>query len=100
VEQGSSQHWNHRYKALNDAGVQQVIVGGLALNTHGFVRFTRNVNIVLCLEPANAARGINTLLRVGWRWPSPKRRRPLPTGRHASAGGIQVFVKDATVHLN
>ncbi len=30
-------------KALNDARVQYLIVGGLAVNAHGFVRFTRDL---------------------------------------------------------
>jgi predicted nucleotidyltransferase len=53
-------------KALNDAQVQYLIVGGLAVNAHGFVRFTRDVDLVLGLEPANAERGLNALLHAGW----------------------------------
>ena len=30
-------------KALNDAKVQYLIVGGLAVNAHGFVRLTRDL---------------------------------------------------------
>jgi hypothetical protein len=33
-------------KALNEAGVQYLIVGGLAVNAHGFVRLTRDVDLV------------------------------------------------------
>jgi predicted nucleotidyltransferase len=59
-------------RALNEAGVQYLIVGGLAVNAHGFVRFTRDVDIVLGLEPANAERGLNTLLNAGWRLAIPE----------------------------
>jgi predicted nucleotidyltransferase len=34
-------------KALNDANVEYIIVGGLAVNAHGFVRMTRNLDLVL-----------------------------------------------------
>lgn len=53
--------------ALNSAGVQYLIVGGLAVNAHGFVRLTRDIDIVLALEPANAVNGLNTLLAIGYR---------------------------------
>lgn len=59
-------------KALNDAKVQYLIVGGLAVNAHGFVRITRDVDIVLRLEPANAERGLNALLRAGWQLAIPE----------------------------
>ena len=74
-------------RALNEAGVQYLIVGGVAVNAHGFVRLTRDVDLVLRLERENAVRGLNALLRAGWRLAIPKSRRPLPTRRRASAGG-------------
>ena len=46
--------------------MQYLIVGGLAVNAHGFVRLTRDVDIVLGLEPANAERGLQALLQAGW----------------------------------
>jgi len=59
-------------KALNDAQVQYLIVGGLAVNAHGFVRLTRDVDIVLGLAPANAERGLNALLAAGWQLAIPE----------------------------
>jgi hypothetical protein len=60
-------------KALNGAKVKYLIVGGIAVNAHGFVRLTRDVDIVLCLEPENAARGLNALLQAGWRLAIPEK---------------------------
>ncbi len=60
-------------KALNDAKVKYLIVGGVAVNAHGFVRLTRDVDLVLHLEPANAARGLNALLQAGWRLAIPEK---------------------------
>ena len=60
-------------KALNDAKVKYLIVGGLAVNAHGFVRLTRDVDLVLGLEPANAARGLAALLQAGWRLAIPEK---------------------------
>ena len=59
-------------RTLNGAGVQYLIVGGLAVNAHGFVRLTRDVDIVLRLEPENATRGLNALLEAGWRLAIPE----------------------------
>lgn len=32
--------------ALNDAGVRYLVVGGLAVNAHGYVRMTMDVDLV------------------------------------------------------
>ena len=53
-------------KALNEAGVRYLVVGGLAVNAHGFVRLTRDVDIVLHLESGNARLGLATLLQMGY----------------------------------
>ncbi len=53
-------------RALNDAQARYLIVGGLAVNAHGFVRLTRDVDIVLALDPENASRGLQALLRIGY----------------------------------
>jgi predicted nucleotidyltransferase len=54
-------------KTLNEAGVQYLIVGGLAVNAHGFVRLTRDVDLVMHLERENVMRGLQALSRVGYR---------------------------------
>jgi hypothetical protein len=59
-------------RALNGAQVQYLIVHGLAVNAHGFVRATRDVDIVLRLEPANTERGLNALLQAGWQLAIPE----------------------------
>ncbi|MDQ6862088.1 MAG: nucleotidyl transferase AbiEii/AbiGii toxin family protein [Verrucomicrobiota bacterium] len=53
-------------RALGDAKVRYLIVGGVAVNAHGFVRLTRDLDIVLALDPANAALGLRTLLGIGY----------------------------------
>ena len=52
--------------ALTQARVRYLIVGGLAVNAHGYVRLTRAVAIVLALDDENAARGLNSLLAIGY----------------------------------
>jgi len=53
-------------RALNDAQVQYLIVGGLAVNAHGYERATRDVDLVIGLERENITRGLQALLMVGY----------------------------------
>ncbi len=60
-------------RALNEANVQYLIVEGLAVNAHGYVRLTRDVDIVLALDPENATRGLQALLKIGYHLAIPAR---------------------------
>lgn len=60
-------------KALNGAKVKYLIVGGLAVNAHGFVRLTRDVDIVLRLEKRNVVRGLNALFKAGFKMAIPEK---------------------------
>jgi len=53
-------------KALNDAEVRYLIVGGLAVNAHGFARLTMDVDLVIGLEPLNIIRGLHALQAIGY----------------------------------
>jgi predicted nucleotidyltransferase len=57
--------------ALNQAGVEYIIVGGIAVNAHGFVRMTRDLDLVLRLDPENIILGLNTLFKVGYQMAIP-----------------------------
>ena len=59
-------------RALNAAQVDYLIVGGLAVNAHGFVRLTRDVDLVIRLTPENATRGLHALLAIGYRMSIPE----------------------------
>lgn len=52
--------------ALNDAGVRYLIVGGLAVNAHGYERLTRDLDLVIGLEPGNIMRGLQALVAIGY----------------------------------
>ncbi|HET6547094.1 MAG TPA: hypothetical protein VFG79_01470 [Solirubrobacter sp.] len=49
--------------ALADAGVEYVLIGGLAVGAHGFPRATKDVDIVPAPEPSNLQR-LAALLRA------------------------------------
>jgi predicted nucleotidyltransferase len=54
-------------QALNAANVRYLVVGGLAVVAHGYVRFTADVDLIVDLEPANLTRAIAALGRLGYR---------------------------------
>ena len=58
--------------ALNTARVNYLIVGGVVVNTHGFVRLTRDVDLVIGLSPENATRGLQALATIGYRMGIPE----------------------------
>src|SRR5438132_227013 len=54
-------------RALNDAEVRYLIVGGLAVAAHGYVRLTVDVDIVLDLQRDNVLRAMKALEKIGYR---------------------------------
>lgn len=69
------------FKALADAGVDYVVVGGLAVILHGYLRATAVLDIVLGLVPGNARRGMQALASIGM-----QPRLPLGLEDFADAG--------------
>jgi predicted nucleotidyltransferase len=53
-------------KALNDARVKYLVVGGLAVVAHGYERLTRDVDLVIGLERENIIRGLRALMAIGY----------------------------------
>jgi hypothetical protein len=54
-------------KALNDAEVRYVVVGGLAVVLHGHIRHTYDLDLIVDLAPAEAHRAMETLTGLGFR---------------------------------
>ena len=53
-------------KALNDAKVKYLIVGGVAVVAHGYERFTKDLDLVIGLERKNIIRGLRALMAAGY----------------------------------
>ena len=53
--------------ALQQAGVRYLIAGGLAVNAHGYLRFTKDVDVVVRLAPDNIERAFAVLQNLGYR---------------------------------
>lgn len=57
----------HLIKLLTDAGVEYVVVGGLAVALHGYQRATLDVDVVLAMSPENLRRFIDCAKSAGLR---------------------------------
>ena len=82
-------------RALNEAEARYLVVGGLAVVAHGFVRFTADIDLVLDPEPAALKRAVHALAGLGYRprapvelaeFADPKNRR-----QWAEEKGLTVF---------
>ena len=49
------------FDALNRADVAYVVVGGLAVNAHGYVRMTMDIDLVIALNPENILKALHAL---------------------------------------
>ncbi len=54
-------------EALGKAHVRYLVVGGLAVRAHGYLRDTKDMDLVLHLSPQNALAGLEVLARFGYR---------------------------------
>ena len=54
-------------RALNDAEVRYLIAGGLAVGVHGYLRSTRDVDLVVRLAAENVERLFAALQGLGYR---------------------------------
>ena len=53
--------------ALERGGVRFLVAGGLAVSAHGYLRFTKDVDLVVQLLPENIKRAFHALSTIGYR---------------------------------
>lgn len=68
------------FASLNEAGVDYVVVGGLAVILHGYLRATADLDLAIGLSPDNASRGMRALASIGL-----QPRLPVPMDDFADA---------------
>lgn len=54
-------------RSFDEAGVRYLVAGGLAVNAHGYMRLTKDVDLVLDLRPENVERALSALHPLGYR---------------------------------
>ena len=53
-------------QSLNEASVRALVVGGLAVNAHGYLRFTKDADLAVELVPENIERAFRALATLGY----------------------------------
>ncbi len=53
--------------ALNRAGVRYLVAGGVAVNAHGYLRLTHDLDLVVHLDAANVRAALDALSDLGYR---------------------------------
>lgn len=54
-------------RALNEADVRYLIAGGVAVNAHGYLRYTQDIDLVIALDPANIIAAFEALAQLGYK---------------------------------
>jgi len=54
-------------RALGEEGVRYLVAGGLAVNAHGYLRFTRDIDLEVQLDPDNILSAFAALEKIGYR---------------------------------
>ena len=75
--------------ALESAQVRYLVAGGLAVNAHGYLRFTKDVDFVVQLLPDNIGRAFDALHALGY-----KPLVPITAEQFASAQQREAWIKD------
>lgn len=55
------------FSALNAVGVRYLVVGGLAVNAHGYQRLIQDLDLVVQLDAENLRRAVRALVPLGYR---------------------------------
>jgi len=53
-------------QALNEGGVRYLVAGGLAVNAHGYLRFTKDVDLVIRLSREDILGAFKALAAIGY----------------------------------
>jgi predicted nucleotidyltransferase len=55
------------FAVLQTTGVRYVVVGGVAVNLHGYQRFTKDIDLVIDLVPDRALKALQALEAIGYK---------------------------------
>ena len=55
------------FRKLNGAGIDYLVVGGLAVNFHGVPRMTYDIDLMILFEPENVLKLVTKLTRWGYK---------------------------------
>lgn len=89
-------------RALTEANVRYLVAGGLAVNAHGYLRITKDADLVISLDAGNVSRAMEAFANLDYRpavpvrieeFADPEKRRQWVEDKH-----MQVFQLISDVH--
>ena len=80
--------------ALNRAGVRYLVVGGVAVVLHGYLRTTADLDLIVHLERSNTLRALRALAGIGYR-PRP----PVEMEAFANAETRSEWIRDKNLKV-
>lgn len=66
-------YFYHVFEQLNKNNIRYLVVGGMAVNLHGFLRVTADLDIAIALDKGNLEKFVAMIKEMGW-----KPRIPVP----------------------
>lgn len=76
-------------RALERAGVRYLVAGGVAVNAHGYLRFTQDMDLVIALDSANVISAFDALATLGY-----KPRVPITAEQFADAELRRTWIRE------
>ncbi|MFH1670751.1 MAG: nucleotidyl transferase AbiEii/AbiGii toxin family protein [Patescibacteria group bacterium] len=75
-------------RAFQEQNLQYIIVGGVAVNLHGYPRFTNDIDILLALDQNNLAKMANIMESMGY-----QRRLPIAIQELGDTDKVHTLIK-------
>jgi hypothetical protein len=75
--------YGHIFQQLNTAGIEYIVVGGVAMNLHGLPRFTGDIDILLALDSSNIEKMSILMKEMGYEKRLPVTLEELGDEKHA-----------------
>ncbi len=76
-------------RRFNNEGLQYLIVGGVAVNLHGYPRFTNDIDILLALDHVNLAKMASIMEELGY-----QQRLPISIQELGDSHTVQTLMKE------
>ena len=76
-------------RALEGARVRYLVAGGVAVNAHGYLRFTQDMDLVIALDPVNIVCAFDALATLGY-----KPRVPITAEQFSNAELRQNWIRE------
>ncbi len=82
------------FRALNESGVRYLVVGGLAVNAHGYQRLTNDLDLVVQLERENILSAFRALQVLGY-----QTALPITAEQFANAENRETWKKEKNMQV-